>query len=143
MFDVTSENIFLMFTKTDTMNTVGYFEIQAKDVKAALQFYQTVFGWHFTKHDWVPIEYYEIETGGIRGGLLQRPTPVPPLGTPTNAFVCSVQVDDLDKVSGLILSNGGQVAMHKFAVPGRCWQGYFLDADNNTFGIFQADENAG
>ena len=25
--------------------------------------------------------------------------------------------------------------MPKFAVPGRCWQGYFLDPDHNVFGI--------
>jgi hypothetical protein len=28
-------------------------------------------------------------------------------------------------------------------VPGRCWQGYFLDADHNVFGIFEVDEKAG
>jgi len=32
--------------------------------------------------------------------------------------------------------------MAKFAVPGRCWQGYFLDTDNNVFGIFEVDGNA-
>jgi len=38
--------------------------------------------------------------------------------------------------SDLILSNHGQVALPKFAIPGRCWQGYFLDEDHNVFGIF-------
>lgn len=28
------------------------------------------------------------------------------------------------------------------AVPGKCWQGYFLDADHNTFGILEVDANA-
>ena len=32
--------------------------------------------------------------------------------------------------------------MPKFAVPGKCWQGYFLDADHNTFGILEVDANA-
>ncbi|HSW65552.1 MAG TPA: VOC family protein, partial [Bacillota bacterium] len=41
-----------------------------------------------------------------------------------------------------IVANGGKVAMEKFAVPGKCWQGYFLDPDNNTFGIFQPDPDA-
>ena len=27
--------------------------------------------------------------------------------------------------------------MTKFEIPGICWQGYFLDADNNTFGILE------
>ncbi len=34
-------------------------------------------------------------------------------------------------------------ALGKFAVPGKCWQGYFLDPEGNTFGIFEPDENAG
>jgi predicted enzyme related to lactoylglutathione lyase len=28
-------------------------------------------------------------------------------------------------------------------VPGVCWQGYFLDTEGNTFGIFQPDQSAG
>jgi len=32
--------------------------------------------------------------------------------------------------------------MEKFAVPNRCWQGYFLDLDQNVFGICEIDENA-
>lgn len=124
------------------MNTIGYFEIQATDAVKALEFYKTVFGWRFTKHEGLPIEYYDIETDSIRGGLLKRPMPTPTMAG-TNAFVCSVQVENFDKISEVILANGGQVAMAKFAIPGRCWQGYFIDVDNNTFGVFQMDENAG
>ncbi len=124
------------------MNTVGYFEIQSSDPLRDIQFYKTIFDWIFIKEDFVPIEYYRIETNSISGGLLKRPAPLPAQGTGTNAFVCSIQVDDFDKVSKVILSNGGQIAMPKFAIPGRCWQGYFLDPDNNTFGIFEANENA-
>ena len=51
-------------------------------------------------------------------------------------------VADFDATAALILAHGGQVAMPKFAIPKQCWQGYFLDADNNTFGIVQADANA-
>jgi uncharacterized protein len=32
--------------------------------------------------------------------------------------------------------------MERFAVPGRCWQGYFVDCDGNVFGIFEVDESA-
>jgi hypothetical protein len=28
-------------------------------------------------------------------------------------------------------------------VPGKCWQGYFIDTEGNTFGIFEVDEEAG
>jgi predicted enzyme related to lactoylglutathione lyase len=53
-----------------------------------------------------------------------------------------MEVTDFDATAGAILKNGGQVAMPKFAVPGTCWQGYFLDSLMNTFGVFQVDPNA-
>ena len=124
------------------MNTIRYFEIQSTKPEREINFYKSVFGWAFIKEPTVPIEYYRIETNSIYGGLLKRPAPVPPPGTGTNAFACSIQVANFDKTNDVILQNGGQVALPKFAVPGRCWQGYFLDTDNNTFGIFEVDENA-
>ncbi|MES2430907.1 MAG: VOC family protein [Bacteroidota bacterium] len=124
------------------MNTIGYFEIQSSDPQREIQFYQSVFDWIFIKEDFVPIEYYRIETSNIYGGLLKRPASIPPTQSGTNAFTCSIQVLNFDHTADLILKNGGQIALPKFAVPGRCWQGYFLDADNNTFGIFEVDEKA-
>lgn len=56
--------------------------------------------------------------------------------------MCSMQVTDFDATAKAILKNGGQVALEKFAVPGICWQGYFLDPEGNTFGRLQVDENA-
>jgi uncharacterized protein len=124
------------------MNTVGYFEIQSSDPEREINFYQNVFEWKFTKEEFAPIEYYRIETNGINGGLLIRPATNPPAESGTNAFVCSVQVENFDKTEKLILENGGHIALPKIPVPGRCWQGYFIDADNNMFGIFEVDENA-
>lgn len=124
------------------MNTIGYFEIQSSAPQREIKFYESVFGWKFMKQEFVPIEYYRIETNSISGGLLKRPADVPPPQSGTNAFVCSVQVENFDVTNNLILKNGGQVALPKFAVPNRCWQGYFIDQDQNTFGIFQVDENA-
>ncbi|HET7003605.1 MAG TPA: VOC family protein [Puia sp.] len=125
------------------MNTVGYFEIQSSSPSREMAFYKTIFGWNFIRQDSVPIEYYMITTNSINGGLLKRPAALPPDGTGTNAFVCSVQVENFDRTADLILQQGGRVAMPKFAVPGRCWQGYFLDADHNVFGIFEVDDQAG
>lgn len=124
------------------MNTIGYFEIQSSAPEREIKFYTCVFGWNFIKEEFVPIDYYRIETNGIHGGLLKRPAPLPPEEVGTNAFVCSVQVDNFDRTSELILKNGGRIALAKFAIPGRCWQGYFMDPDNNTFGIFEVNEQA-
>jgi predicted enzyme related to lactoylglutathione lyase len=92
----------------------------------------------------VTVPYWHITThgDGIAGGLLQRPAPVPAGGAGTNAFTCSVQVADFDASAQKVLDAGGVVALPKFAVPGKCWQGYFLDTEGNTFGLFQADDTA-
>jgi uncharacterized protein len=124
------------------MNEPAYFEIQADDVKRASHFYAQIFGWKFTKVEGLPVEYWRIETQGPRGGLLQRPAPTPPPQSGTNAFVCSMQVEDFDAVTQRILDLGGKVALPKFAVPGTCWQGYFIDTEGNTFDIFEADAQA-
>jgi hypothetical protein len=124
------------------VNTIGYFEIQSSEPARDILFYSLVFGWKFVKDTTLPVEYYRIETHSINGGLLKRPAKVPPSQTGTNAYVCSIQVENFDKTSEIILKSGGQIAMSKFAVPGRCWQGYFIDPDYNTFGIFEVDENA-
>ncbi len=124
------------------MNAIGYFEIQSSYPQRDIRFYEAIFGWRFIRADLLPIEYYRIETNSINGGLLQRPASVPPAVSGTNAFVCSVKVDNFDKTNELILQAGGQIALPKFAIPGKCWQGYYLDLDNNTFGIFEADASA-
>ena len=124
------------------MNTISYFEIQAEDLEKARKFYSNIFEWKFVKQEGLPIEYFRIETAGIYGGLLQRPAKTPPPQYGTNAFVCSIEVKNFDATAEKILKNSGQVALEKFAVPGKCWQGYFLDSQGNTFGIFQVDEKA-
>lgn len=124
------------------MNSIVYFEIQANDPQKSIEFYTNVFGWNFIKQDGLPIEYYRIETSGIEGGMFKRPAETPPLNCGTNAFTCIMEVENFDAMADKIIQNGGQIAMPKFAIPGRCWQGYFLDSDHNVFGIFQIDHSA-
>jgi predicted enzyme related to lactoylglutathione lyase len=124
------------------MNTIGYFEIQSAVPERDIQFYTEVFGWKFQRDVNVPIPYYRIEFAGINGAMLMRPAKTPGQEYGTNAFCCSVQVDNFDVTAKKIIEAGGKEAMPKFAVPGKCWQGYFVDPDNNVFGVFQVDENA-
>lgn len=119
-----------------------YFEIQADDPQRAIKFYVQVFGWKFSEVKGLPIQYWTIATGGSRGGLLKRPAQTPPPQCGTNAFVCSLEVANFDTTAQTIEQLGGIVALPKFAVPNTCWQGYFIDLDGNTFGIFQVDPNA-
>lgn len=124
------------------MNTIAYFEIQASNPEKAIAFHAGVFGWNFVEEPSAPAEYYRIETGGMNGGLLKRPAQTPPRECGTNAFACSIEVSSFDDTAERIFEGGGAVALPKFAVPGKCWQGYFIDIDHNVFGIFQVDETA-
>lgn len=123
-----------------------HFEIQADDMERAIAFYKGVFGWNFEK--WGDHDYWMIMTAekdskepGINGGLLPRPAK---LGEAcgTNAFVCTMVVENFDTMAERILAAGGRLAMPKFALPGMAWQGYFLDTEGNTFGIHQPDPAA-
>lgn len=72
------------------MNTIGYFEIQSSNPQPETDFYKNAFGWKFIKEEYVPIEYFRIETKCINSGLLKRPADVPPVQSGTNAFCCSI-----------------------------------------------------
>ena len=124
------------------MSIITYFEIQASKPAELKDFYEKVFGWTLELDPNLPVEYYRIHTPSLAGGLLKRPADVLPTMHGTNAFTCSIQVDSFDQTAEKILSMGGKIAMEKFAVPGRCWQGYFMDPDHNVFGLFEIDENA-
>lgn len=131
------------------MSRVVHFEIQVDDIERAKTFYGTVFGWSFEDYSQVTgSPYWGVTTGpgdqlGIDGGLLERAASAPHAAQGTNAFVCTMAVDDYDDVERRILAAGGQVALAKMALRGMAWQGYYLDTEGNTFGIHQPDVNAG
>lgn len=131
------------------MNRVVHFEIQVENPERAIVFYKAVFGWEFIKWEGLGSDYWVVMTAekdskeaGINGGMLRRPCKTPPPEYGTNAFVCTMQVENFDDTAKKILIAGGVVAMPKFAIPKMAWQGYFLDTEGNTFGVHQADENA-
>jgi predicted enzyme related to lactoylglutathione lyase len=136
-------------------NRVVHFEIQADEPERAMKFYGDVFGWEYK--DWGSVTgtpYWGIMTApmeeggmpskepGINGGLLKRPCPAPKPEQGSNAFICTIQVDDYDATAKKILDAGGIVALPKMALAGMAWQGYFLDTEGNTFGLHQTDKNA-
>ncbi len=103
-----------------------YFEIQGDDVKRARDSYSAIFGWEFMEQPGTPVECWRIDNGGVGGGLLLRPAPRPSMQSGTNAFVCWFQVESFDTTAEKVWGLDGIVAMPKFAIPGRCWQGYSL-----------------
>lgn len=130
------------------MSRVVHFEIQADDIERAKAFYGAAFGWTFEDYgQFTGSPYWGIVTGpddqpGINGGLLQRPAPTEGPGRGTNAYVCTMGVEDYDATEKRILDAGGQVALPKMALTGMAWQGYYIDTEGNTFGIHQPDPDA-
>lgn len=130
------------------MSKVVHFEIQADDVGRAKSFYEAALGWSFEDYSHVTgAPYWGVKAGsdeepGIDGGLLPRPAPASGPGSGTNAFVCTVGVEDFDATAERILQAGGAVALPKYALPGMAWQGYFIDTEGNTFGVHQPDPQA-
>lgn len=128
------------------MGRLVHFEVHVNDIDRAKALYGDVFGWTFVDYgDFVGTDYWGIITGpdtepGINGGMLKRAVPAAPMGS--NAFVCTMGVEDYDATERAILAAGGQVAFPKMALTGMAWQGYYIDTEGNTFGIHQPDENA-
>lgn len=124
------------------MNNVAYFEIQANEPEELATFYTEVFGWLFAKDPTIPVDYWRIQSDGMLGGLLKRPSPASSSEKGANAFVCSIMVEHFDTTAQKIMREGGKTVVNKFAVLGKCWQGYFVDPQGNAFGIFEVDEKA-
>jgi len=125
------------------MPRVVHFEIHAADPERAVNFYQTLFGW-FQKWEG-PMDYWLIITGpddqrGINGGLVRRQGEID--GQAVIAYVCTVDVEDVDASVKTAIDNGGQVALPKMPIPGVGWLAYCKDTEGNIFGVMQNDPNA-
>ena len=131
------------------MNRIVHFEIHAENPERAIKFYQAVFGWDFPVWMKEPVKYWGVMTAekeskelGINGGLLVRKGAGPKGGEPVNAYVCTVQVENIDETIAKILEAGGTEAHGKHALVGMAWQAYYKDTEGNIFGIHQPDKNA-
>jgi predicted enzyme related to lactoylglutathione lyase len=127
------------------MGRTVHFEIQASDPQQLIDFYSAMFDWSFSK--WEGGDYWLVGTGevgqpGINGGLLPRRGPRPEEGASVNAFVCTVDVEDLDKSLQKLTEQKGIVAVPKMPVPGVGWLAYAKDPDGNIFGMMQMDTAA-
>jgi len=125
------------------MPRVVHFEIHADNMERAAKFYTDLFGWEFIKWEgeW---EYYLIGTGddnqpGINGGLMKRISPND--GESVIAYVCTVDVENLDKYLEKGIRLGASVAIPKMTVPGVGWMAYLKDTEGNIFGMMQMDES--
>ncbi|MES2741449.1 MAG: VOC family protein [Pseudomonadota bacterium] len=141
------------------MGRTVHFEIQATQPQVLIDFYSALFGWNFTPWEGERV-YWLIGTGprakpGIDGGLLPRcdgPSAAPPppaladaggtggaAGASINGFVCTVEVDDVERAMAQGVALGGHVAKPMAPVAGVGWLAYLTDPDGNLFGMMQSD----
>ncbi len=117
------------------MGRVTHFELPTTDSAKSRKFYETVFGWQFTKWGEGSMEYWLIKTGeagtpGIDGGL----------GGAANDLkgtVNTVEVDNIDEALQKAEANGGQVIMPKDEIPGVGLLAYVREPGGAVVGIFQ------
>ena len=123
-----------------------HFEIHVDDPERAIQFYSSLLDWTFThwgnSGGW---DYWLIKTGeegtrGIDGGMMRRMGPIN--GDSVIAYVCTVDVPDLDGYLERALAGGATVAMPRMPVPGVGWLAYIKDTEGNIFGMMQNDPSA-
>jgi len=126
------------------MSRPVHFEIHATDMDRAQLFYETMFGWTFQS---LGDDYRLITTGsegpGINGGMVRRRGDPPKGGEPVNAWMCTVDVEDVDAAVAGAEANGGSVALPKMAIPGVGWLAYVKDCEGNILGMMQNDRSAG
>jgi predicted enzyme related to lactoylglutathione lyase len=128
------------------MNTVVHFEIHAKDLDKTQKFYEDVFGWVITDMGREMGGFRVVVTGkdeeksqwnGINGGLIPRMGEPPEGGEPVNAFICTIEVENIDETLSKIAKAGGTVALEKMEVPGVGLLAYRKDPEGNIFGVLQ------
>lgn len=74
---------------------------------------------------------------------MPRRGPAPASGAATNAFVYTVEVDNVDAYAAKAVAAGGELVVPKMAIPGVGYSAYCVDTDGNIFGLHQTDAPAG
>ena len=125
------------------MPTIVHFEVPADDVERSRKFYSDLFGWKMEK--WPGMEsgmdYWIINTtdneGGkaVGGGMMKRQNP-------QQGITNFIDVTSVDEYSAKVQSLGGKIVAPKQAVPTMGFFAVCLDTENNTFGIWETNQNA-
>ena len=120
---------------------VVHFEVPAKNIKRAKEFYSRVFGWkmkdmaggmEYTLVGTVKTDKNQVPTepGAINGGMMK-------LQKPFTGPVVTIQVDNIDASLKDIGKHGGKTVTKKTSMGEWGFFGYFKDSEGNLMGLFQ------
>jgi predicted enzyme related to lactoylglutathione lyase len=141
--------------------TIVHFEIPADDIERSRKFYNDLFGWKIEKWPSIegendgggggqqltsaatgqPMEYWIVTTTddkgnkALGGGIMKRQMP-------EHRVTNYIGVKSVDEYSSKVEKLGGKVVAPKHAVPGMGYFAICLDTENNTFAIWESDQNA-
>jgi len=137
------------------MPTIVHFEIPADDIERAKKFYNDLFGWKIEKWPGTEdnssqltspvtgqsIEYWMVITTddkgnkALGGGMMKRQMP-------EHQVTNYIGVESIDEYSSKVKELGGKVVAPKHAVPGMGYFALCIDTENNSFAIWESNENA-
>ena len=125
------------------MPTIVHFEVPADDVERSRKFYSDLFGWKMEKWPGMEsgMEYWIINTTdnegskAVGGGMMKRQNP-------QQGITNFIDVTSVDEYSAKVQSLGGKIVAPKQAVPTMGFFAVCLDTENNTFGIWETNQNA-
>jgi len=124
------------------VDSVVHFEIPAKDVKRASDFYAKAFGWQINQYP--NFDYWVLGTtasdkngmptspGSINGGMGKKGKTAPKNVTVT------IGVADIDAALANVKKLGGKVTAKKMPVGDMGFTAYFEDTEGNVMGLFQS-----
>lgn len=129
------------------MPTIVHFEIPSDNVEKTRKFYGELFGWNIEKWtgaESMPegMEYWTVTTTddkgskAIGGGLMKRQNPQ------QHGITNYIDVRSVEEYASKVERLGGKVVVPKMPVKGMGYFSVCLDTENNTFGIWETNNEA-
>ncbi len=119
------------------MPTIVYFQIPSDDIERSKKFYNQLFGWKIDKspESNTPegMENWTVTTTDDKGNQA--------LGGGNCANRNFIDVKSVDEYTSKA-KLGGKVVVPETVVPGMGYYAVCVDTENNSFGIFESNENA-
>lgn len=114
-------------------NPLCHFELMTDAPEKCKEFYGSVFDWQFDDES-MP-GYSLIQAGAEPSGAIFPK----PEGVPRGCLNVYFQVNDIEETLTKAMEHGGEVLVHKTAIPGVGHFGMFADPEGLAIGILQSD----
>jgi uncharacterized protein len=113
-------------------------ELATKDLKAAMPFYEQMFGWKLEASKVAPdVGYFEIHQGDKAVGGMMEINEAWGENPPPSHWTSYVAVDNADETVQKIVENGGSIRVPPFDAPGVGRMSIVADPSGAGFSIIQ------